>query len=222
MVEGRGAGEVVDVNSGTAGIGGELGLTEGAVCPACETSGEGLNEEGIGVGDITPLGTGGEFGAVNEGLLSVDGSGILGVLCERGFVREDGIGGEEGGVLGLLCAKFLKDCGGVDTDSCKIRGEELELCNGLVYERTETTVGVNSGDVVEKGLDVMASKGLVYESGSETAMGIIAAEGVAGWCCAVRRKNTKLRAGNTSASPIESIEDPKVGVDGMSVGVAGG
>jgi hypothetical protein len=97
------AGRAGDAGVGV-GIGGELGLTEGAGCPACETGGEVLVGGGgtMGVGDVTPLVTGGEFGAVERGLLSVDGIGMLGVLCERGFVIEDGTGGDPGGVLGLL------------------------------------------------------------------------------------------------------------------------
>lgn len=108
-----------------------MGLTEGAGCPACETIGKGLKEEenGTGVGDITPLG--GEFGAVNEkGLgssVEEDSIGILGLLCERGFVIEDGIGGDAGGVLGLLCAKLLKEKAGLDIASGEMRGEEAEL-----------------------------------------------------------------------------------------------
>lgn len=115
---------------GMEGTGGELGLTEGAACPACETSGEGLRgEEGTeGVGDVMMLVMGGEVGAVEEnGLLCRDSVeeervGILELLLERGLV----IGGEDGGELGLLCAKFLKGSGGVDIASGEIRGEELE------------------------------------------------------------------------------------------------
>ena len=81
-------------------------------------------------------------------------------------------------------------------------------------------MGVSSGEVVEKGLDVMGSRGLVYERGSETAIGTMAEEGVAGWIW-VRRRNTRLRAGSISASPVGS-KNVIVGVGGMSVGVAGG
>jgi hypothetical protein len=130
LAAGRNAGEA-EVNGMTEGARGELGLTEGAGCPACETCGEdlGLDE---GVWDVMPLVIGGEFGAVERGLQSTESIGMLGVLCERGFVNEDGTGGDDGGVLGLLCAKLLKDSGGVEIESEKTRGEALELCRGLV------------------------------------------------------------------------------------------
>jgi hypothetical protein len=133
-VAGRGTGEV----NGAEGAGGELGLAEG--CPACGASEEGLGwmeESGMGVGDITPLATGGEFGAVNEkGLgswesVDVDSIGIFGLLCERGFVIEDGMGGDDGGVLGLLWAKVLK-ASGADIESGEMRGELKGLWRGLV------------------------------------------------------------------------------------------
>lgn len=74
---------------------------------------------------------------------------------------------------------------------------------------------VSSGEVVENGLDVIGSKGLVYESG--TAIGTIGVEGVAGRMAVTRRRHTRLRGCNSS----EVISMGIVGVGGGSVGVAG-
>lgn len=80
-------------------------------------------------------------------------------------------------------------------------------------------MGVSSGEAArgEKGLEVIGSKGLVYESGSETAIGTIAEAGVAACVCVARRRITRLREGSASASP--EVSEGVMGVMGVMVGV---